>query len=145
MQNWIYYLIVFIIPYSVSGFCKIQNTEENNAAPPKYIYKIIWPILYFLIATSWALNKRHGANFEIDSIYMINILLGAYWIYSYSEHCKNDKKQAMYTLIALIVTTVMMMILSLKYINMSAVLLTPYVTWLLFALLLNYTSLTKNQ
>ena len=41
MQTWIYYLIVFLIPYSVSGFCKMQDTSENKAMPSKYVYKTI--------------------------------------------------------------------------------------------------------
>ena len=147
MQNWICYLIIFIVPYLTTGFCRMGNEKKtpNKASPPSYIYKIVWPILYFLIATSWALNHRHGANFEVDAIYLINCLLGAYWIYSYSSECKDDKKQAFYLLLGLVATTIIMMILSLKYINMSAILLSPYLTWLLFATLLNYTSVTKDQ
>ena len=145
MQNWIYYLITFLLPYSTTAICKMQSSSNspNNAKPSNYVFRIVWPILYFLIATSWALNKRHGANYEIDALYLVNILLGCYWIYSYSSSCKNDQKQALYTLLVMLITAIIMAFLSFQYLNMSAVLLVPYIVWLGFALLLNYTTVQK--
>lgn len=71
-----------------------------------------------------------------DILYGINTLISVKWLILFG--CLDWKKMALYDLIALVASTLILIIFSLKYSTLASCLLAPYLAWLLFAQKLNY-------
>ena len=71
-----------------------------------------------------------------DILYGLNTLISVKWLILFG--CLDWKKMALYDLIALVASTLILIIFSLKYSTLASCLLAPYLAWLLFAQKLNY-------
>jgi len=104
--------------------------------PPSAAFGIIWPILYILFSFSWIIASDSSnildSQLTVDILYIIITLLLTLWIVVYS--CLKNKKGGIY----IIATCIGCIILIMNIVNVySRLLLTPLITWLSLALLLN--------
>ena len=113
------------------------------ARPPGYVFGIIWTILYLLIGYSWYLIRSKIIHHKqlTDILFMINTIISIKWLVLFG--CLDLKKIALYDLIALIASTLILIIYCLKHSTLAACLLAPYLSWLLFAQQLNYSIVNK--
>ena len=77
-----------------------------------------------------------------DILFSTNTLISAAWLILFG--CLNTKRIALYDLIALIASTLILIIFSLKYSTLASCLLAPYLAWLIFAQKLNYSIVNKS-
>ena len=112
------------------------------ARPPGYVFGIIWPILYLSIGYSWYLTRKKAPKMLTDILFSVNTLISAAWLILFG--CLNTKRIALYDLIALIASTLILIIFSLKYSTLASCLLAPYLAWLIFAQKLNYSIVNKS-
>ncbi len=113
--------------------------NRSPLTPPNYLFGIVWSILYAMIATAgWIL--WHTSSFKelklIKALYCIQLILNWSWTpLFFSYHLTGFAL----TCIFLIISTVALVILkTYKSIKIIALLLTPYLLWLLFAAHLNF-------
>ena len=124
-----------LLGYITHYFCPMNNNKNNGKKvplfrPPPYVFYIVWPILYITLGISWKNNTR---TLLIDSVYISLSSLLALWIYVYS--CRNSVMGSVYVMLLSITSTIAGIIVSDNVV--SQLLLTPLLTWLVFALLLN--------
>ena len=109
--------------------------ETVKFRPPAYVFGVVWPILYILLGLSWitATNFAEGGDKNMtESFYILIVFFLTYWIYVYG--CNKNKVGGVY----IITLTIGSIILAMNIIpKNSRLLLTPLLTWLLIALLLN--------
>ena len=140
--------IVLFIPMIsgyISGFVCGPGKNAGYkipARPPSYVFGIIWPILYLSIGYSWYLTRKKAPKMLTDILFSVNTLISAAWLILFG--CLNTKRIALYDLIALIASTLILIIYSLKYSTLASCLLTPYLAWLIFAQKLNYSIVNKS-
>jgi translocator protein len=140
--------IVLFIPM-ISGYISglVCGPGKNAgykipARPPGYVFGIIWPTLYLSIGYSWYLTRKKAPKMLTDILYSVNTLISAAWLILFG--CLNTKRIALYDLIALIASTLILIIYSLKYSTLASCLLAPYLAWLIFAQKLNYSIVNES-
>jgi translocator protein len=129
-------LYAMIIGFIVSMKCKMGKDSGKSVKfrPPSYIFGIVWPILYILLGLSWINSNKIMKNKNIDILYFTLSSLLAIWIIVYS--CMNDKKNAIFILLSILLSLLVLMILIPQK---SMLLLAPLTVWIFFAILLNTT------
>lgn len=115
----------------MSLLCPVSGGEKLPQTPPKYIFPIVWTILYILLGISWE-NTKHGSY--ADYIYHVLVLLLILWIVVYS--CKSNKIRGFYILACLKAVCICCIVL--HHDDFSKILLTPLLAWLFIAYSLNY-------
>lgn len=121
------------------------NTKEEyyslsrpKFAPPAILFKIIWIILYILMA--WSLYRiilitNTGENTVIQlTLFISQLIINYLWSFIFFKFKK--RKLALFNIIILILLVISLIISLIKLDILSAILLLPYLIWLLFALVL---------
>ena len=125
--------------FGVSLFCKMEKSGVNvKFRPPPYIFGIVWPILYVLIGMSWVQSNPRQKQM-IDGLFFTLSSLLAVWIVVYA--CRKDKKNAVFVMVAILLSIAMLMVLIPKT---SQLMLVPLGVWILFALLLSTTEVQNS-
>lgn len=142
-MNWIYLFIPLVTGYLTSYKCHIGKSSGKTvkARPPPWVFGIVWPVLYLLLGYSWVLLRKKDKS--VDALFWMNIIGLVNWLIVYG--CMKDKKSAVFILLG----TFIIALVTWGYAIKSTVkgpmyYLAPYVGWLLFALLLNFTEVNKN-
>lgn len=134
-------LLVFVpglLGYFVSSQCRIRSSsgDQVKVRPPSYAFRAIWPVLYGCLGVSWLLTSRSLGNQRRRVLshlsYGSTTALLAAFIYLHG--CRNKKKEATWTIVGSIGTTISSMIFGTA---ISRLLLAPLLSWLNFALLLS--------
>lgn len=115
--------------------------NKSVLQPPGAVFGIAWGILYVLLAASFAITliKTEGKR---DILFLLNLALLALWCYVFFE-----LQNAVAGIIVLAVTFVESLILFKRTYDVSrlaAYLLIPFVLWLAFAMVLNYSIILLN-
>lgn len=106
--------------------------------PPGYVFGIVWPTLYFLIGLfAYRMMTTSTASPMVKRVMMmlfvVNLTVNLLWtpvVNSLRMYTKG-----IYMIGVLILTTLLLIVLEPN--RVSKALLVPYISWLLFALLLN--------
>ncbi len=136
----IYFLLPTTIGYSTSMFCNIGKNAGTivKFRPPSYVFGIVWFFLFILLGLSWVFAVRTAKlpYLCIITYFLASLSLGL-WTYVYG--CKKNKKGASWVLILSLAT----LFASLSQGNdVSKVLLSPLIAWVLFAMIMNTTEVT---
>lgn len=131
MRLW----IPLISGFGLSSLCPVSGGERLPQTPPKFLFPIVWTILYILIGISWEKARKKKIS---DIMHAILVLLLVLWIVIFS--CCKNKIYGWYLLACIIAITISCMILHDD--DMSLLLLTPLLAWILIAYNLNYHSIT---
>ena len=141
-------VIVFLVAFIGSLFTS-QNTDSDwyesikpSITPPKWVFPIVWNILFFLIALSlyfsWINTQTTKNKRKIIIVFGINFFLNILWSALYFG--MKNPSLAFYELIILWLSIVTMIFITYKINKKSAYLLVPYLLWVSFAGILNYLS-----
>ena len=125
--------IPFLSGYFMTAVCPIIDTTDFKSKPEPIVFAIVWPILYFLLGYSWVILQNYEYT---DTLFGLNIVLGALWIYNYS--CIKRKKNALYVLLAMILASIYLILYCFEKQPYITYLIAPYTVWLLFAIMLNF-------
>lgn len=147
------YIIAFstvILTSALGSIFTSKNTKSEwydcirpALTPPSIVFPIVWTILYFLLGLAFAFtlnSKQHIINTLFVATFVLNIL----WSYFYFG--KKQISAAYYViltldLLALLIIGIALFTKSYKV----ALLVTPYLLWILFASVLNYKSIEKAE
>lgn len=129
-KNIIKLFFAMSVGYLVSLKCKMNNRSGSSVRfrPPSYIFGIVWPILYFLIGSSWIKSTDSLFENKIDLLFISLSLLLGFWIYVYA--CMNNKLGSLYIMFLIFLNLLFLMILIPEK---SKLLLAPLCVWLLYA------------
>lgn len=141
-KTYLFFLIPMVTGYITSFYCTIGKDAGSKvpARPPSWVFGTVWPILYLFLGLSWVLLRQTNSHI-IDILMTLNIVGLIAWISIYG--CKKDKKNALY--IILIVLLIALQIFGYAWTQniMAAMIVTPFLAWILFATMLNYTEVNQ--
>lgn len=144
-KEWKTYLFLSIpmfTGYITSFACKIEKDAGSKirARPPPWIFGSVWPILYLFLGLSWVLLRGDNSHI-IDILMTLNITGLNIWIAMYG--CKKDKKNALYIILIVLLFALQIFGYAWTHNIMAAMLVTPFLVWILFATMLNYTEVNQ--
>ena len=110
-------------------------------SPPPWLFGVVWPILYVLIAVSWARanylvgNGFAGINYNVvNMLFIVNMVLNFLWsvVFFYA-------KQMLWGVLIIVamIVTLGFLIYHLRADRACMLMLVPYMLWILFACYLN--------
>ena len=111
--------------------------------PPDWVFAQIWMSLYLLIGyASWLMWSSRNNTQKILNIYFIHLIFNASWTITFFAF---HQILASLIIVGLIIFFVVWLIRLYYPINkISAYLMLPYLSWLCFAYVLNYSIFTLN-
>jgi len=139
-------LISILIPVLLGALVGFLTTESNNYntiimpsfAPPGFLFPIVWTILYtlmgissYIVSESLSINKDDALK-----IYFLQLIVNLLWSFIFFTF--KLYLLAFIWIILLIVLVVLMIIRFYKISRVSAYLQIPYLLWLIFASVLNF-------
>jgi len=125
-----------IVGLIISSSIDYNSLERPFLAPPSIAFPIVWTILYILMGVSYGILKsKQLTDSEIDLIYYIQLGVNSLWsIFFFLV------KWRLFSFIWIIVLTILIIIMILKFYNkdkVAGLLQIPYLLWVLFASYLN--------
>lgn len=115
-----------------------NNLKKAPWTPPDYVFGIVWPILYFLMFTSFILTRNDEKCYPYCSaltFFIIQLIFNLSWTTLFFTMKK--PKLALLDLIATLIFTIVTY-KKFSLINQTASrLLLPYIAWLILAFSLN--------
>lgn len=132
--EYLYFFLPIATGYTASAFCKTTKDSGSNLKfrPPRWVFGVVWPILYLLLGYSWVLAQRDSYFNHV--YYSLLTLFLVSWIIVYN--CKDNKKGGVYIILASIVASLLCYTVGTQT---SKLLLAPLIGWLIFALIMNST------
>ena len=149
-RSQIYSLLLWIVAiqflgYLFGGMTKTDigpwyyNLEKSSLTPPNFVFGIVWPILYCVIAIAgWRIfqGARSEDNRAIRTYYVIQLLLNWSWTPLFFH--LQQIHLAFLCILLIILFTVLIIIKAYKKMRLVSWLMLPYLLWLIFASYLNY-------
>ena len=140
-------LISIIIPIflgSVVGFLTSGSNNYNDMiqpsfAPPGILFPIVWTILYILMGISSYIVSEKNGNLDIYVVQLIVNLLWSFLFFTFKWYLLS------FLWILLLIVLVVIMIKDFyKFSKISAYLQIPYLLWIIFAAILNFSIYVLN-
>jgi tryptophan-rich sensory protein len=133
-------LTMFIGSYFSWGHMEWYRTLTLPAiTPPDWIFKHVWTIIYILTTLAalivWNRFERNKRFVAIMALFALNAVLNASWTYFFFYN--HAIGAALIDAIAVQCTTIALGILIAQSSWLTALLLTPYIAWNFFAIVLN--------
>lgn len=149
----VWYLVLSILIPLVVGFvgnmlggsmALFDNIEKPWFAPPAILFPIVWTILYILMGISSYLVYKSDSEYKRIALilYGIQLVLNALWSMIFFRF--ENFLLAFIWLILLIVLVILMVYYFCKADKRACYLQIPYLLWLIFASILNYSIYTLN-
>ena len=147
--NWKTLIVSFVIVFLVAAIGGIFTSSKVNSSwyldnkpsftPPNWVFGPAWTILYILIALSlyFAWTKANPKQKKkLSLIFGINLLLNAIW--SWLFFGLQNPVFAFFDILLILSTIISMMVITWQINRKSSWLLLPYLIWVCFASLLNF-------
>ena len=125
----------FLLPWFIGGIIfKVDTTfykslNKPSLAPPGYLFAIIWPILYLLIALS--IYKMNDKNKDYLKVLIINYFSNQ--IFNLFFFTIKSPFIAMIDTIIVLISSLYLYLEAKKDNSLSSKLLIPYIIWNIFA------------
>ncbi len=125
----------FLLPWFIGGIIfKVDTTfykslNKPSLAPPGYLFAIIWPILYLLIALS--IYKMNDKNKDYLKVLIINYFSNQ--IFNFFFFTIKSPFIAMIDTIIVLISSLYLYLEAKKDNSLSSKLLIPYIIWNIFA------------
>ena len=138
-------IIVFILPFIaiyLSSFkCNIGKNSGKNikARPPSWVFGVVWALLTVSLGMTWV--NLTNKSILINILMVLNLIGLSTWTILYG--CYKNKKGALYVLLYIFTISLMIFGYAWSVDNVSGILITPYLAWITFAMLLNFTQVNN--
>lgn len=111
---------------------------KPSFAPPSWIFRVVWPILYILMGISYNIykHKTKSDNLKVNLLYYFQLIINFLWSFIFFRL----KLYGISFLLAVFLA-VLVGILFYKFFKtdkVSSLLLVPYLLWLIYASVLSY-------
>ena len=141
------FYLLCLIPWFISAIIFRSDTSYYNSlnlpffAPPSFLFGIIWPILYFLVAYS-IYRVWNYSNKDYKNILLINYISNQLFSFFFFT-IKNNFLSFVDTIVVL-VSSIYLYKKTKSMDEMASKYLIPYIVWNIFALLLIFFVFIKN-
>ena len=152
MSKFKTYLKAILIPIIVgvvagflsAGAIKYSSLIKPSFSPPAVLFPIVWTILYTLMGISYGiLDSNMLVNYKINRIYYSQLIVNAFWSFFFFIL---DWRFFSFLWIVLLIVLVLSMIDRFYKKNKTAGLLQiPYLLWIIFAAVLNFSIYLLNR
>lgn len=131
--------------YLAGSFIRGANVYYNMLkrpvfAPPSWLFGIVWPILYLLMAiAAYRVWLKRNLNYNVNRaliLYIIQLVLNFIWPILFFRF--NLYGIAFIELLILLIFVILTTISFFWIDKLSGFLMLPYIIWLIFAAVLNY-------
>ncbi len=122
-----------------------NTLNKPPMTPPSFIFGIVWGILYILIIISFVFYIRKGVGFRDIlplSFFLTGLVLNFLWPFVF--FLLHEITLSFVLIILMILLLVITIILFYKKSKISALLLLPYLFWLIYAAYLNFGFIVNN-
>lgn len=133
-SQWIRLVLPSVSGFFVSSLPHCRPGKKAGSVvkfrPPGFVFGLVWPVLYLLLGAAWVYAQRHSETpgAFVDICYGMLVFFLTLWIVVYG--CLHNKKGGVYVIFLAIFATIMSRDISPQ---LSRVLLSPLLVWLLFA------------
>lgn len=143
--NWKELIISILIPVGLGTIIGLitQSSYGNmimpSFAPPAILFPIVWTILYTLMGISSYIVKENGGNL---GIYYLQLIVNLIWPIIFFSF-----KWYLFAFIWLILLIILVIIMIKRFYDtnkLSGLIQIPYLLWLIFASILNFSIYTLN-
>jgi tryptophan-rich sensory protein len=150
MDNKMSSLIIIILLTLIISFASMNkiddwylNLDKSSLTPPRYMFSIVWIILYILMSISvWIVwNKEKKITLPII-LYIIQLILNFAWSPLFFKYRLINESLFLLLLIWILVFIIINLFYSIN--KKAGLLLMPYLIWLTFAFYLNYYIVKNN-
>ncbi|MBP6417685.1 MAG: tryptophan-rich sensory protein, partial [Chitinophagaceae bacterium] len=118
-----------------------QTINKPSWNPPGWIFAPVWKTLYVMMGIAlflvWKSNAREGLKKNANTFFAIQLILNFFWSFIFF-----DQQQPGWALVEIIIMwiAILLTIFAFAKVNKTAAwLLVPYISWVSFATILNYT------
>lgn len=119
-----------------------QSIAKPTWNPPNWIFGPVWTVLYTLIAVAaWRVWRKGHARIPL-TVWILHLVPNALWSYFFFGAKRMD--WALVDILVLLIGIVATMALFAQRDRIAAWLMVPYLLWVSFATLLNWTLLSLN-
>lgn len=142
--NWKKLIISIAIPVGLGTLVGLLTSTGSNYdtvvqpsfAPPGILFPIVWTILYTLMGTSYYIVSENSDNDDALKIYWAQLIVNLLWSFLFFTF---KLYFISFLWILLLICLVVVMIVKFYKINkISGLIQIPYLLWLLFASILNF-------
>jgi len=126
--------------FSDAGMAWYQSLALPSIIPPGWVYGIVWSMLYMLIAivALWVFNQENKDRYWLAllSILCVNLIANGLWCYIFFY--KRLIFLGFIDCLVVLITAFLLMIMISRKSRYVALLLVPYVVWMMLASYQNY-------
>ncbi len=152
MSNFKIYLRSILLPVLVGSIVGLltSNAIDYNTlvqpafAPPASLFPIVWTILYILMGVSYGILETNSLHDEDTMfIYYIQLLVNALWSFIFFVF-----KWRLFAFLWILLLDVLVIIMIVRFYRknkLSGFLQIPYLLWILFATILNFSVYLLNR
>jgi tryptophan-rich sensory protein len=122
-----------------------QDLAKPAFYPPEITFSVVWTVLYVIMGLAAAMvGAAWGSRYRAPALiaFVLQLLVNLAW--SPVFFARHEITVALFIILVLDVAAVVMVVLFWKVRRAAAVLLLPYIAWVLFATALNYELLRLN-
>ena len=122
-----------------------NTLNKPTFTPPAEVFSIAWTILYLLIFISFIIllnTKTYKNKTGAITLFVIQLILNFCWSPAFFYF--NNIGLSFGIVIALLVTLIFTIIAFYKISKLSAIVLIPYLLWVIFATILNFNFMILN-
>lgn len=129
--------------YGASAVCPMGKDEGANVAfrPPPWVFGAVWPVLYGLLGWSFAQAVRRKKDQAVIALHALLVLALTSWVPLASRSCAGRRKEGLW----LILVSVLLCAYLVAMDRETALLLTPLLVWLSFAMMLSAFAICKSS
>lgn len=124
-----------------------RNLKQPSFAPPNWIFGPVWTVLYILMGWAsyrvWVSGRNKGDIHIAQFFYLIQLLLNLSWSFLFFRF---GLRQIAFGELLILWFTILSTMLKFKKVDLAAFLLMiPYILWVSFAAILNYSVWKLNK
>lgn len=155
MQNLLQFLIPTVLTglagswIAYSGLKSYDVMNKSALTPPKYVFGIVWTLIYILIIVAGYLyfqkvtNSNTRANFL--SLFYVQLLLNFIWVVAFFRNpSKDNARLSLMILLFLFLSVVWLACWTWNVSKWSSVIFFAYAAWCLYAAVLNLSFISLN-
>ena len=142
-------ILLPVVLGSIVGFITFASMDydyliQPSFAPPAILFPIVWSILYTLMGVSYGILKSNSlADNKVNNIYYLQLFVNLLW--SIIFFILKWRLFAFFWILLLIVLVILMIVEFYKRNKISGLLQIPYLIWITFASILNFSIYLLNK
>ena len=145
MSGIVFGLLVVLAGFSGALFKPgewYDRLHKPSWNPPKWVFPVVWTILYVFIAVAgWLVWRAEGIGFALI-VWCIQLVLNASWSWLFFGLRRMD--WAFWDVSGLLASIILFVVLAWPVSMYAAILFFPYIIWVCVAALLNWTVWSLN-